>query len=101
MDKLTGFLYASPSFAEGAGRILDFGNTLARYNISSTPARADRRAMEADWRAVGSDIRQSISKFRSSIESTTPLNGKTSRTEPDDRVIARRSKSVRRTVAKP
>ena len=50
------FLFASPSFFEGAGRILDFGNTLSQYNRSETPEEADARAFAADWNAIGDDL---------------------------------------------
>ncbi len=55
-SKFTGFLYARPSFLEGLARIIDFGNTLQEYNISSTSELADERVIRADWSAVGDDM---------------------------------------------
>jgi len=57
MNDFTSFLFARPSFVEGMGRVLDFGNTMTEYNVSENAAEADRRAMLADWCAVGDDIR--------------------------------------------
>ncbi len=58
IGKHTGFLYARPSFLEGVGRIIDFGNILQKYNTSSTPELADKKAIQSDWLAVGNDMRQ-------------------------------------------
>lgn len=75
MNKRRAFVpYERPSFAEGMGRILDFGNTLTpRYPISragrsgaiiSGPDRSaaaiDREAIASDWAAVGGDIRSAV-----------------------------------------
>lgn len=57
MNDFTSYLFARPSFFEGMGRILDLGNTMTEYNVSENPSEADRRAMLADWCAVGDDIR--------------------------------------------
>lgn len=57
------FLFVTPSFAEGVGRIVDFGNTLHSYNISSNPTEADTRAMTADWEAVGIDLCEAVHRF--------------------------------------
>ena len=56
MSDYTTFLFARPSFAEGMGRILDFGNTLAEYNTSPSGEEADCRAFWADWAAIGCDL---------------------------------------------
>jgi len=55
MNSRTGFLFADPSFAEGVARLGDFSGTLNRYNTSSSPEKADRRAMRADIEAVRAD----------------------------------------------
>lgn len=54
----TDFLYARPSFLEGLGRVFDLANILQKYNTSSTPEKADERAISADWCAVGEDMRK-------------------------------------------
>lgn len=56
MSTFSTFLFARPSFAEGIGRVLDFGNTLQEYNESATPQLADFCAFVADWNAVGAEI---------------------------------------------
>ncbi len=53
-------LYATPSIAEGIGRILDFGNTLTEYNTSPSGEQADFLALRADWRAVAADLRSAM-----------------------------------------
>jgi hypothetical protein len=63
MNKLSSFLYARPSFAEGAARLIDFGNTLQEYNTALSANQADCLAMKADWRVVGDDLRIVISRF--------------------------------------
>jgi len=63
MNDLSSFLFARPSFLEGAARAFDLGNTLTEYNRSETGELADRRALLADWRLVGDEIRQAIGVF--------------------------------------
>jgi hypothetical protein len=57
------FLFATPTWTEGVGRLLDFGDTLTQYNESATAEQADYRALEMDWRAVGADIFGAIDLF--------------------------------------
>lgn len=52
MSELTTFLFARPSFWEGASRILDLGATLQEYNTSLNPEQADAIAQQMDWQAV-------------------------------------------------
>jgi hypothetical protein len=54
------YLFATPTWKEGVGRLLDFGDTLTQYNESATAEQADYRAFEMDWKAVGSDIQDAI-----------------------------------------
>ncbi len=63
MNDYTGFLYARPSFYEGMGRLLDFGNHLNQYNSSISPEQADALALYADWLAVGDDLRLAIEEL--------------------------------------
>lgn len=58
MSDYTTFLFARPSFSEGMGRILDFGNTLTEYNTSPSGEEADCRAFWSDWSAIGFDLHQ-------------------------------------------
>lgn len=50
------FLFAQPSFASGAARILDLWGQFDDYNISNTPQEADESAIAADWIIVGQDL---------------------------------------------
>lgn len=56
MSNKSTFLFARPSFIEGAARVLDMGGTLQIYNESKTADEADRKAMKKDWEAVGEDV---------------------------------------------
>lgn len=58
-----GKLYARPSLIEGMSRNMDIFNTLRAYNESPTEAEADITALKNDWRAVGDDLRSSISNY--------------------------------------
>lgn len=60
MSEETSALFAVPSFWEGAGRILDFGDFMTEYNQSVTPEEADEWAIARDWTAVGKDIRSAM-----------------------------------------
>lgn len=60
MSDFTSFLFARPSFIEGASRVVDIGNTMSEYNRSATPNEADMRALMADWAAIGEDLRGAI-----------------------------------------
>lgn len=62
-DVMTTFLFARPSFVEGAARILDFGDTLTEYNRSPSPEAADANALAADWNAVIGDLTRAFKEF--------------------------------------
>jgi hypothetical protein len=57
MSDLSTFLFARPSFWEGAGRLFDFGGFLSEYNYSRDGQQADSLASWADWTVAGNDIR--------------------------------------------
>ena len=63
----TDFLFASPSFLTGAGRVLDLGASLEHYsyNISLTPEEADSWALANDWRVVGQDLAKAMQTHES------------------------------------
>jgi len=60
MSGQSDFLFAQPSFLEGAARILDFDDTLTDYNTSIDP---DVIAIRMDWRAVYHDFRMAVTDF--------------------------------------
>lgn len=63
MNRLTSYLYATPSFVEGFSRLFDFGGTLEEYNSSLSSEQADTIATAIDWLAVGDDIRSAIDLY--------------------------------------
>lgn len=66
MEKVTtDFLFAQPSFASGAARILDLFAVFDDYNRSDTPIEADAKAIAADWLLVGQDVLSAIEQFES------------------------------------
>ncbi len=68
MNDTCEFLYATPSIAEGIGRILDFGNTLTEYNTSNSGEQADFLALRADWRAVAADLRGAMAEADAELQ---------------------------------
>ena len=52
------FLFAMPTWQEGAGRLVDFANALTEYN--RTDGDPDARATAQDWRAVGDCLREAL-----------------------------------------
>jgi len=58
-----GKLFAKPSFIEGMSRLLDLGGTLQEYNSSESEQKADIKEIKNDWRAVGDDLRFSVSSY--------------------------------------
>ena len=52
----TGRLFASPSLAEGMGRVFDLLGNQDIYNEDLTPAEADSRALYSDWASVGDHL---------------------------------------------
>ncbi|MCY3919876.1 MAG: hypothetical protein OXG38_08745 [Chloroflexi bacterium] len=59
----TDFLYARPSFLEGCARVFDFANSLSVYNTSIDPEASDKRALWADWHAIGDDLRAAMGEL--------------------------------------
>jgi hypothetical protein len=56
----TDFLFAQPSFASGAARVLDLWGQFDAYNVSTNSAEADAKAIAADWIIVGQDIMDAV-----------------------------------------
>ena len=59
------FLVATPSFASGAGRLLDWYGLYDLYNVSRNGLEADTKAMFSDWRIVGQDVNDAMLEFES------------------------------------
>jgi hypothetical protein len=62
------FLFAQPSFASGAARVLDLWGVLDDYNISSTTLDADGKAIAADWIIVGQDLSDAMEQHESELK---------------------------------
>jgi len=56
MGDFHSFLFARPSFVEGAARLFDFGSTLNEYNNALSGGEADLEAIQDDWRTIGHDL---------------------------------------------
>jgi hypothetical protein len=54
------FLFAQPSLASGAARVLDLWGQFDDYNQSETTLEADARAIATDWLIVGQDLSDAI-----------------------------------------
>ncbi|HEX2293953.1 MAG TPA: hypothetical protein VHN37_01440 [Actinomycetota bacterium] len=61
------FLFARPSAAEAAGRLVDFGDTLTFYNWAPTTVAHDQLSLALDWAAVGDDLYYAIEEQRASV----------------------------------
>jgi hypothetical protein len=55
-------LFAEPSFLEGMARLFDTANSLDIYNTDEEKE-ADLKALAADWRAVGDDLKTVIDQY--------------------------------------
>lgn len=62
-------LFAGPSFIEGMARVLDMGATLQEYNTSNTDSEADAKALKNDWKMIGKDVKDAISKYEQTLAS--------------------------------
>jgi hypothetical protein len=54
------FLFATPTWQEGVGRLVDFGDSLTEYNRTDVPADPDARAIAQEWLAVGDYLRNAM-----------------------------------------
>jgi len=54
------FLFALPTWQEGTGRLVDFGDSLTEYNGTHAPEDPDARATAQDWLAVGDHLRRAL-----------------------------------------
>ena len=62
------FLFAQPSFASGAARVLDLFGQFDEYNRSETPEEADAKAIASDWIVVGQDLADAIEQSESEMQ---------------------------------
>lgn len=59
---MTDYLFYRPSFLSGLARTLDLFGLYDDYNISQTNEEADAKAIYSDWKAVGTDLQNVLSK---------------------------------------
>ncbi len=52
-----------PSFMDGVSAMVDMTPNSFRYNASSTEEEADRTSLQADWTAIGSDLKVATDKY--------------------------------------
>ena len=60
----TDYLFAKPTFLEGAARLFDFAGALQQFNYSDSEEMADFIAVSNDWKTVGCDIQVAVNKFK-------------------------------------
>ena len=60
VSSYSSFLFSRPSAVEGVARSIDLGATLQEYYSSQNGTEADSRALDADFRAVSDDLRQTM-----------------------------------------
>jgi hypothetical protein len=63
----TDFLFAQPSFASGAARVLDLWGAFDDYNRSESAQEADGKAIAADWLVIGQDLYDAIERQEDEI----------------------------------
>ena len=56
------YIFVKPTFLRGVARAVDIGGYLTNdaFVMSATPAEADRRAIQSDWRAVNRDLNKAM-----------------------------------------
>ncbi len=56
------YIFVKPTFLRGVARAVDIGGILSNdaFVLSETPAEADRRALNSDWRAVNRDLNKAM-----------------------------------------
>jgi hypothetical protein len=62
-SNFSSYLFAEKSFVSGYGRILDVSGSYKKYNSSLTAEEADKKSLTNDWRAIGQDIKHSMSSY--------------------------------------
>ena len=58
----TGFLFSTPSFLSGAGTVINLAGNFYEFNSSESGFEADEKAIENDFRMIGQDISDIITK---------------------------------------
>jgi hypothetical protein len=98
---LSSFMFATPTWKEGVGRLFDFGDALTEYNVRPTPDEADLFAMWLDWRAVGEDVQRALEKFASQFGDRSERPPKMARQRWDWDLLVQNVESLRQGVELP
>lgn len=64
----TDFLFAQPSFASGAARVLDLWGVFDEYNRSENGQEADGKAIAADWLVIGQELYDAIERQENELK---------------------------------
>ena len=56
------YIFVKPTFLRGLARAVDIGGALTKeaFVMSESPAEADERAVQSDWRAVNRDLNRAM-----------------------------------------
>ena len=56
------YIFVKPTFLRGVARAVDIGGYLSTdaFVMSDTPAEADRRALQSDWRLVNRELNKAM-----------------------------------------
>ena len=73
METNSSYLFAVPTFMEGAASIFDPSDALSTYNESPSGADADAIATYADWMAVAGDFRAAVRREVGSEHQKEPV----------------------------
>ena len=68
----TDFLFAAPSLWSGMARMLDIYGQFDSYNASQTEETADAKALYADFRMIGQDLKHAVESL--SADKDAPLD---------------------------
>ncbi|MGL4986276.1 MAG: hypothetical protein ACRC5H_03955 [Treponemataceae bacterium] len=64
---MSDFLFAIPSFIDGASSVIDLFGVYPEYNISKNPQSADKRAFTADINALKNDASIAFNSVTSNL----------------------------------
>ncbi|MBL0912703.1 MAG: hypothetical protein IBJ09_10055 [Bacteroidia bacterium] len=57
------FRFPRTSFLTGAGSAFNIAGNYYRFTFPENAAEADAKALEADWNAIGNDLRRAMASF--------------------------------------
>jgi hypothetical protein len=63
------FLFSKSTFLTGMGSVMNLSGNYYNFNYSKGEREADEKAIKSDFAMIGKDISDSMSKFKSMIQS--------------------------------